>query len=98
MPLRLRTFKVSESEDLQLANRAVAHCVPKAEIVREFVDDLLQLALEDIPFRPKPEELVLRSYSLTPEQDRELQRIADEVTVSKGQVFRAVLAHGLHLA
>jgi hypothetical protein len=100
--LRLRTFKVPEDIELRLSNRAEGLGQNKADLARQYVDEML--AANDVPqISETGAPLVLRTYYLTPEQDSKLESWSERAArsgtrPSKGQLFRAALIRGLGVA
>lgn len=90
-----RSFEVPEDLDALLASRSAAEDVPKAELARRFVGELLTLDPSDIPLGEPTEARVLRRYHLERDQDSRLDRLRKKLDVSKGRLFRAALRHGL---
>lgn len=92
--LLLRVFAIPEDIELRLSNRASGVGVAKADLARQYVDEMIVSGIvPDISETKAP--LVMRSYYLTVTQDAALTALAAADNKTKGQLFRAALIRGM---
>ncbi len=89
--MRLRTFKISDSQALRLSNRASGNSENTADLVRKYLDSFLENPEVFVPTEPD----TLRSYYLTVEQDVKLTELSKKLNLTKGTLFRIAIDKSL---
>lgn len=97
MAMLLRTFKIPRDFGALLKARAETNNISSGKLVRGFIEDYLVAdAAGGVGFpRAFHDDLILRSYYLSQEQDGRLRALADTHGTTKGAVVRDAIARGL---